>query len=192
MLGHRLGTTVVAIVAAALPLVACSGGDDDAGGDTATTQPPETTTSVAPTTTLSPEEQAEADVRAAYDAYWAMSERLAAAPDPQDPEIAERTTGDALDSVTTLLTQFLTQGRTVSFLADYSHDVLSVDIDETSALVRDCYVDHAAQIDAETGDVVLEATATLHLEVTLVSDSGAWKVSDVKRLDAWEGIVQCE
>lgn len=191
MLGHRLGTTLVAIVAVALPLVACGG--DDAGGDTApTTEQPDTTTTEAPTTTLSPEQQAEAEVRAAYDAYWVMSERLAAAPDPQDPEIAERTTGSARDAVTTLLTQFLTQGRTVDFLADYSHDVLSVELDRTSALLRDCYVDHAAQLDAETGEIVLEATATLHLEVTLVAESGAWKVSNVNRLDAWEGTVPCE
>ena len=191
MLGHRLGTTLVAIVAIALPLVAC-GGDDDAGGDTTTTEPPKTTTTAAPTTTLSPEQQAEADVRAAYDAYWAMNQRLAASPDPRDPEIAERTTGGARDALTTLLTQFLSEGTAVEFQPDNVHDVLSVETDGDSAQVRDCHVDHSAKVDAESGELVQEATATLHLDMRLVNEGGAWKVDHIERLGIWDGIVACE
>ncbi len=190
MLGHRPGNTLVAIVAVAMSLVAC-GGDDDPGGDTTTTKPPDTTTTVAPTTTLSPEQQAEADVRAAYDAYWAMNQRLAAAPDPQDPEIAERTTGGARDAITTLLTQFLSEGTAVQFQGDNAHDVLSVETDGNSAQVRDCHVDHSAKVDAESGELIQEATATLHLDVGLVNEGGSWKVDHIERLGIWDGIVAC-
>lgn len=194
MLGHRLGTTLVAtVVAVTLPLGAC-GGDDDAGGDTTTTEPHETTTTVAPTTTLSPEAQAEADVRAAYDAYWVMSERLAAAPDPQDPEIAQRVTGSAADTLTDHLTTLSAQRRAVQFGDDYTHAILAVEVgaDGASAVVSDCYVDHAAEVDAQTGDVIREATFTNRFDVTLALQSGAWKVAQIERLGNWEGVTTCE
>ena len=193
MLGHRLGTTLVAIVAIALPLVAC-GGDDDAGGDTTTTEPPKTTTTAAPTTTLSPEQQAQADVRAAYDAYWAMSERLAAAPDPQDPEIAELVTGTAATTLTDHLTTLTAQRRAVQFGEDYAHAILAVELggDGTSAVVSDCYVDHSAEVDAQTGGVIREATFTNRFDVTLALESGTWKVSRIERLAGWEGVTTCE
>lgn len=193
MLGHRLGTTFVAMVAVTLPLVAC-GGDDDAGGDITTTEPPETTTTVASTTTLSPEQQAEADVRAAYDAYWVMSERLAAAPDPQDPEIGERATGTAATTLTDHLSTLSAQRRAVQFGEDYAHEILAVEVgdDGTSAVLSDCYVDHSSEVDAQTGDVVREATFTNRFEVTLALDAGAWKVAQIERLANWEGVTTCE
>src|SRR5918997_6646155 len=148
MLGHRF-RTVAACALLAVALIAC-GGSDDARGQTTTTVPPATsTTTSASSTTLDPAQQAEADVRAAYDAYWAMNQRLAAAPDPQDPEIAERTSGGARDAITTLLTQFLTEGYTVNFEEEYAHEVLEVEVEDGSARIRDCYIDHASRLDAE-------------------------------------------
>jgi hypothetical protein len=191
MLGHRLGTTLVAIVAIALPLVAC-GGDDDAGGDTTTTEPPKTTTTAAPTTTLSPEQQAEADVRAAYDAYWDMSERLAAAPDPQDPEIAERMTGSARDAVTTQLTELMATGQAVTFGDRNAHDVTEVTVEGGTARVRDCHVEDGRRYDVTSGETTLEALATVSLDIRLTHEGDAWKVSELRRTDAWEGEVACE
>lgn len=177
-------------LAVTLLLAACSG-DDEAGGDTSTTTEPPASETTAVPTTLGQLAQAEADVRAAYEAYWAMSERLAAAPDPEDPEIAELTTGTAREALTTLQTQFVTEGHVVEFQQEHAHDVLSIEIDGATAHLSDCYVDDAIRKDAVTGETLLDATATLHLDVTLVDDQGGWKVSRVQRLDAWEGIVAC-
>ena len=44
------------------------------------------------TTTVSPE----SEVETAYLAFWDMAVRLAGSPDPNDPEIAQRASGDAL------------------------------------------------------------------------------------------------
>jgi hypothetical protein len=177
-------------LAVMLLLAACSG-DDEAGGDTSTTtEPPASETTAAPTT-LGQLAQAEADVRAAYEAYWAMSERLAAAPDPEDPEIAELTTGTAREALTTLLTQFVLEGHVVEFQDDYAHEVLSVEVDGAIAHLRDCNVDHAIKSDRETGTLIDEATGTLLLDVRMVEEAGSWKVDQLDRVGIWDGVVPC-
>lgn len=189
MLGHRLGiNTAAALAALAMGLAAC-GGDDSTGAST--TDPPRTES---PSTTLAPAEQAEAEVRAAYDAYWAMSERLAAAPDPNDPEIAERTTGGAKTTLTDHLTTLSALGTAVQFGAQYAHDVATVELDAngTSAIVSDCYVDDAREVDVRTGDVLRESTFTNRFDVTLRLESSAWKVAQIERLGSWEGVKPCE
>jgi hypothetical protein len=193
MLGHRFRTSAAgALVAVALTLLAC-GGSNDAGGETTTTEPPDTsTTTLTPSTTLDPVQQAEADVRAAYDAYWAMSERLAGAPDPQDPEIAQRTTGSARDALITRLTDLLTTGHAVRFGDGNVHDIGDITIDDETARLRDCHVDDARQTDVSTGETTLEAIATVLLEVTLANEGGSWKVKQLAEIDAWQGAVACE
>lgn len=166
-------------------LAAC-GGDDSTGAST--TDPPRTES---PSTTLAPAEQAEAEVRAAYDAYWAMSERLAAAPDPNDPEIAERTTGGARDALTTRLTQLMTEGLAIIFADGNAHTVTSVRTEDTTARLRDCHVDAAMQVDVASRQIVEEATSTFLLEVTLTLEGNSWKVSRLSDIDSWAGSVPC-
>jgi hypothetical protein len=191
MLGHRLGTTVVAIVAVALPLVACSSGDDDAGGDTTTTQPPETTTSVAPTTTLSPEEHAEADVRAAYDAYRRMSERLAAAPDPEDPEIDQRVAGAARDKLLDSLTTMQAHQERIEFGPANSHRVAEVVVEGSTATLTDCIVDEGVRISDLTGErTEFPATAGLFV-VTMESGNSGWLVTSISKPPAAEVEPTC-
>lgn len=190
MLGHRLGTTFVAMVAVTLPLVAC-GGDDDAGGDITTTEPPETTTTVASTTTLSPEQQAEADVRAAYDAYRGMSERLAAAPDPDDPEIDQRVTGPARDKLLDSLTTMQAQQERIEFGPSNSHRVVEVVIEGSTATVTDCVMDEGARVSDLTGErTEFPATPGLFV-VTMESSSSGWLVASIRKPPAAEVEPTC-
>src|SRR5437899_2433416 len=64
-------------------LAACSGGGGGSAASTSTTT--STSTTLATTTTLSQKEA----VKAAYLAYWKMIDRLAGAPDPNDPELTQ-------------------------------------------------------------------------------------------------------
>ena len=64
----------------AVVVAACSGNDDS-------TDPPATST------TVDPDEAAEEEVRQAYRDFLEMAFRVAEAPDPNDPEIAEQSRG---------------------------------------------------------------------------------------------------
>src|ERR671911_181129 len=101
VLGWRLRTVGAAVVACALLVLSSGCGDDDgeAADDGTTTSTSETT--VASTTTT---QDPEAEVEAAYLAYWEMAKRLLAAPNPDDPEIARRASGINVDQVIDSLT----------------------------------------------------------------------------------------
>src|SRR4051812_33913809 len=111
----RFGRTVVVIVA--VLGAAGSGGGSGARGGT-TTPPPAaaapattttTTSTTAPTTSTTTVEDA---VREAYLAYWKMIDRLAAAPDPDDPELPQRAIDPVLSIVRDDMTTRRSEGRT--------------------------------------------------------------------------------
>lgn len=190
MLGHRPRLAIAALVAVfALLPTACGGdGGEDADEDDPTTTPPaegSSTTATAPSV--------EAEVEAAYLAQWEMNERLAAAPDPDDPEIDKWTVGAAKDDLVDALTTLVAQGQAVRFDAEYSHDVLSIEVasDGESAQLMDCNVDDATVIDAATGEELESATATNYLDVSLTLTADGWKVEGFDRLEVWEGERQC-
>jgi hypothetical protein len=189
VLGHRPRLAATALVAAfALSLAACGGDDaEDADDDPTATAPADDST----TTTTAP--SVEADVEAAYLAQWDMNVRLAAAPDPDDPEIEKWTVGPAKDDLVEALTTLVAQGQAVRFDAEYSHKVLSIEVasDGQSARLTDCNVDDATVIDAATGEELESATATNHLDVSLTLTADGWKVEGFDRLKVWEGVRQC-
>jgi hypothetical protein len=192
VLGHRPRLAATALVALfALSTAACGGSDgDDADDDPATTEPAdESSTSADPTTTAP---SVEAEVEAAYLAYWEMNERLAGAPDPADPEIERLSMGTAKDRLVSGITGFVTKGQTVRFNDAYTHDILSIDSNGDSAQLRDCHVDDATILDAETGEEIESAIATNHLDVTLTRTPDGWKISRVERIGIWEGVTECE
>src|ERR1044072_7603705 len=90
-------------------LIACS---SSRGGSAASTTPSapatSTSTTVATTTTVAPE----AEVKAAYLAYWKMVAGLAAAPDPNDPELEQRATDPVLSAFKDELVTRIAEGRT--------------------------------------------------------------------------------
>jgi hypothetical protein len=192
VLGHRPRLAIAALVAVfALLPIACGGdgGEDADEDDPATPQAEDSSTTAKPTTTAP---SVEAEVEAAYLAYWEMNERLAGAPDPADPEIERLSMGTAKDRLVSGLTGFVTKGQTVRFNDAYSHDILSIDSDGDMAQLRDCHVDDATVLDAQSGSEVESAIATNHLDVTLTRTSEGWKISRVERIGIWEGVTECE
>lgn len=153
---------------------ACNSDDDDTSSST--------------TTTTSPE----AEVEAAYLAYRDMVTRLLESPDPDDPEIAERTRDQNEVFLVERLTTLVDQGQHLRFGPDYSYEVLSVSIDGDEAVVRDCTVDDAQTVSTENGDVVSEGTTTELLEATLRRDAEKWQVVTIDGVGHWDGAVTCE
>jgi hypothetical protein len=188
VLGWRLRTVAtVAAACALLVVVAACGDDGDVAVDATTTSTSDT--SIALTTTT---QNPEAEVEAAYLAYWEMAKRLLAAPDPDDPEIAERATGTALTTAIDGFTTMRAQGQAIRIGEGYSHDVLSIDVRGMAATVVDCNVDEAARIEVTSGRVLTSATTTNLLTVELKSDAGQWQVASIQKTDAWEGAHSCD
>lgn len=171
----------VALLALPLSFLACTGDDDD--------DSPDDSSPAESTTTLSPE----AEVEAAYLAFWEMFVRLAQAPDPTDPEISQRASGDALRNLIEGLTDLQTLNRRSEFGPDYEHRVLSVELtSDNTAVVKDCAVDDSRIVDVSNGETVEQATVTELSEVTLLLRDTRWLVDHSRRLNAWEGAVECQ
>ena len=187
VLGWRLRTVTTAAAACALLVVVAACGDDGEAAVDGTTTSTSDTTIASTTTTQDPE----AEVEAAYLAYWEMAKRLSENPDPHDPELAERATGTNLDQVVDNLTTLKAQGRAIRFGRLYRHEVQSVELTGTTALVRDCSVDDAATINASTGRDVSASVTTALLEARLALEDGSWRVGSIQRLDAWNGVTEC-
>jgi|GEM_PF-4060478 len=181
-----MGRGIGAAVLVAL-LAACSGG----GGDAAVTTTTATTlpaSSAPTTTTLSPE----AEVEAAYLAYWKMVDRLSAAPDPNDPELEQRAVDPVLSSARDVLTTSAARGEVTVTPpnAEYSHSIQSIELHGTEATVRDCSVDDQVVLNRD-GQVIDGAVTTKHYIATLVRTGAVWKVSDVKIVEQAAGALSC-
>jgi hypothetical protein len=176
-------TVVIAALLVGVVAGAACGGDDDDGGRVQRSTTTASTTTTAPTP--------EGAVETAYLAYWEMAQRLVEAPDPDDPEIAERATGRALETFTESLTTLEEAGRVVRHGPQHAHDVQSVDVSGESAQVRDCAVDDASNVDLATDSTLDRGLITALYEATLVQQAGAWRVSELSQLDGWEGAVPC-
>jgi hypothetical protein len=179
----------VAVLAVML-IAGCAGSGDDAaeGDDPSTTSSTPTPTTPDETLASNP---AEAEVEAAYLAYWEMGERLLQAPDPSDPEIDRRTTGEVRGAMVDSLTTLKAQNSAVRYGDQYAHSVLSVEIDAQEAEVRDCLVDDGEVINETSGEAVRSGVVTVLYRTTMVHVGGEWLASDAVREQSWDGVVQC-
>ncbi len=111
---------------AAVVVAGCGGGegDDDGGGSSSDDS---TTTTVASTTTTLSESE---EVEAAFLAFDAMLHRLRESPNPDDPEIAERASGETLAGITDSQTTMRTLGETAVFGERDAIHVLEVEFDD--------------------------------------------------------------
>ncbi|MEY2463168.1 MAG: hypothetical protein QOH64_1306 [Acidimicrobiaceae bacterium] len=170
-------------------LVACSGGGGAAAPTTTTASASATTTTTtlaATTTTVAPEQA----VRAAYLAYWAMVDRLAAAPAAEDAELAQRTVDPLLSFLRDEFTTSASTGLTVRLPpGPHPHRIDSVQVSSNAATVKDCYVDDRIQVDAQ-GNVVNNDVVTKELQATLVF-SGEWRLSQLQQLTKTGGVSGC-
>jgi hypothetical protein len=175
-------TTLAATVALALSAATCSDDEDDADGASSTTEPANSTS-----TTLSVEEE----VEAAYLAFWDMFIRLAQAPNPDDPEIAQRASGETRGNLVDGFTTQQSLNRRSEFGPEYRHEVLNVTTQGDTAVIEDCAVDDSRIVDVATGETVEEDIVTELLNVTLMRRGDTWSVNSSVRVDAWDGAVEC-
>ena len=135
-----------------------------------------------------------AGVETAYRNFLRMVARLDGAPDPDDPEIAARATGNTRTTFVRTLTERRAEGRIVKLGPQDHQTILSADVVGDTATLSVCHVDHSGTFDAATGAVLHEMTVTTsRTSVTLVREQGQWKVSHVRREGATRpGAARCD
>ena len=158
-------------------------GDDDGGGSSSDGS---TTTTVASTTTTLSESE---EVEAAFLAFDAMLDRLREAPDPDDPEIAQRASGEALASITDAQTTMYTLGETAVFGGRHATHVLGVEVEGDVAVVHDCSVEDRT-VNTPSGPDGPFLT-TYWTDWTLVRVNGAWLVDHSVGVRRIEGERPC-
>lgn len=170
------------LIAATIGACSADAEPDEVDADDATS-----TTVEATSTTLSETEQ----VEAAFLAFNDMSDRLAADPDPTDPEIVARTSGEVRAGITDSLTTFETLGYRTEFGERDSVNVLEVRFDDAAtAKVLECSVEDRMEITpAGTSGPFLE---TYWTEWTLLAVNGEWIVDRGDPVDMREGEHPCE
>lgn len=176
----------VALVLTVAGGTACGGGGDSAEGEESgatTTSTPESTT-----TTLSPTQE----VEEAFLAFSAMVDRLREAPDPNDPEIAQRTSGETLAGITDAQTTLQTTGVSARFGEQSSVQVLSVTlVDPTTALVRECKVEDLTEVNP-AGETNGPFVRTYWTEWTLLRVGEAWLADSSEGIERRDGVHPCE
>jgi hypothetical protein len=176
------------VVGALVVLTACSGGGGGSSEASSTSALGTTTTSAAPTTTTVPREQ----VRLAWDAYWAMKDRLLAAPDPDDPELVLRADEPLLSKLRDDLAQRKADGWVVVVPAGavHEHSLEQIEVSGTEAVVRGCEHDDSVTL-GPTGQKVSGSKVTRILVGTFTFDGSVWKATIMGVVSEDPGIVRC-
>ncbi len=186
MAGMRRGRWL-GLVVGALLVAACSGGGSKAAPTTTTTS--STTSTTAPTTTTTSPESA---VKTAYLAYWAMVDRVLAAPDPGDPEIPQRTAEPLLTDLRAQISTKASQHHTFTVPPGNTntHTVTAVVASGDTATLSDCFVDGRVEL-GPNGEAIDAATVTKLSTVTLTFVDGEWRVSKIQITSRTQGISPC-
>ncbi len=129
----------------------------------------------------------------AYQSYWSMVLRVNDPPNPADPEIPQRTTGDRLAALITLIQQNAMEGKSYRLPPDakYEHDARVVSVAGDRAVVSDCNVDDGLIVNTATGEVVDAQVVTLSIEARLTRENGLWKVVSIDITDQQQGVAAC-
>ena len=157
---------------------------------TTSTEPSSTTSSTSTTGGQSVEDE----IISRYVGYW--DARLAAnsgTPDPNDPALREFATGRQLETVIAETRANLDEGlafRARPNPADF-RKVTVVEVDGDRAVVQECFVDDGLVVRRDTGEVVNDTVATHNVRGELVRIDGAWRVSEARLVQRWEGVAGC-
>jgi len=146
----------LAIASVAIVATGCSGpSTSSASGpssDSRTSASPSASTGTGQTVSSA---SASAEAQAALDGYWAMIKRLLAAPDPADPELAQRAVDPSLSTTKDLLTTRQVSHQVVQFDGvPYHVDTKVSSVSDATAAFSGCIVDGGRVVDAETGAVL--------------------------------------
>jgi hypothetical protein len=175
------------VVGALVVLTACGGGGGSSEASS-TSAPAATTTSTVATTTTVPRDQ----VRLAWDAFWAMKDRLLAAPNPDDPELVMRADEPLLTKLRDDLAQRKADGWVVAVPAGaaYEHALEQVEVSGNEAVVRGCEHDESVTL-GPTGQKVSGSKVTRILVGTFTFDGSVWKATIMGVVSEDPGIVRC-
>jgi hypothetical protein len=185
--GYRTCSRMAVLVAISVVVLAaaCGGDEERPSADDLPSSAPTGSTSP-PTTTV------EDGVRAAYEAYVSMANRITTTTlDPDDPELARRMIDPALSAVRTNLTTWRTEGQIwVAGDANESR-IESVELDGPTAVVTACRISNDLLIEAGTTPGSLPPPSASRDRTTLVLQGEAWLVQYVDPVDSWEGATEC-
>lgn len=167
---------------------------DSTTTESATTSSTSTSTPI-PTSTSTPGgPTAEDEIIARYIGYWEA--RFAAnsgTPDPDDPALRDFATGAQLEAVIAETRANLEQGlalRQADEPIDFQQ-VQVIEIDGDRAVVQECVVDDLVVVRRESGEVINDAIATHNVRGELQQVEGAWRVSEARLIQRWEGVAGC-
>jgi hypothetical protein len=94
-----------------------------------------------------------AEVESAYRAFLSMVARLDGTPNPDDPEIARRTTGTTRATFVKALARRRDEGQVIRLGPQDHRTIQSATVENDAAALAVCHVDHSGTFDAETGAV---------------------------------------
>ena len=141
--------------------------------------------------TASDDEAVAERIRGYFDAREAANS--APSPNPDDPVLAEFATGTELASVVEETTAKRDAGRAIrpgeGGLAEVR--VGSVVVDDATGTAAVCSIDDGVVFDVDLGDVIDDSVVTHSYTVQLAVVDGVWKVSQIVRLQMWEGVAGC-
>jgi hypothetical protein len=174
---------ILVLTAALLAVVfaACAGDGESA-------DPPATST------TVDPDEAVKEEVRQAYRDFLEMFFRVTAAADPNDPGIAQHTTGPLRAEIERTTAADRARGVVVRGGPYDEQTILTTTVDGDTATLTVCYVDHSGEFDAATGAEIAPMTVVTTLDVVeLVREDGVWKVRffDNEEGNEWQGVSDC-
>jgi hypothetical protein len=167
---------IVAAVAIGLglgALAACGGGGGHATTDLGSAADE-------PAATGDPADSPEALAIAAYKQSWDESFR-ALDPPQETPELSQLMTGEALgERLATIASRAMDGHRVEGSMTTHPHVVSAT---SSEVVLDDCAVENSVEYDAN-GQVVDPAdNVAYNYRVTVVNESGTWKVSDFERRD---------
>ena len=188
--GCRLRRVLLGFLVAGFVLATVSCSDASKPAAQSSTSSASGLTSAASTSSsVDPRVQAQTDL----DAYWAMVKRLNGAPDPADPEIAQRAVDPSLSAIRDLLTTRRAQGLVERYDGvPYHVDTSVTDVASGRASFVGCIVDGALLVNAATGEVVNDKVSTSRIAGDLTLDAGTWKMQRFDVLKKSDGEVSCD
>jgi hypothetical protein len=134
-----------------------------------------------------------AEAQSALDNYWVMIKRLLAAPDPTDPELAQRAVDPSLSTTKDLLTTRQASHQVVQFDGvPYHVDTRVSSVVDATAAFSGCIVDGGRVVDADTGAVINDKVSTSRIQGSLVNVEGHWKMQRFDVLRKADGEIACD
>lgn len=174
MRSRARAASVALATALAVAAAACGGGDEDTSrsDDSTANEDDSSTTEVdSTTTTLSPEDQAWADLEAGSEAFSAV----AADPDPEAPELVRYFTGDSLAGVQGLMRDL--QAGTGGSINSVELHRYSVTVVGRTATVDYCFVDSSQHLDTAGNPSGPPSESSMRSTAQMELIDGVWKLA---------------